>query len=180
MKKEYSMKKKRSMANFGLPFKAKRGNVVMDGFMILLLLLIMGFIIVIMNYVGDDLNADIQSDTDLHNDSKKHMQDKMSSYAEFWDDAFILMFILFWALAVISSFMIDSHPIFFIISIILLIFLLSVAMILGNSYEEFIQDGDFVGYRSDYPMMNYVLTHLLETIIVIGGSILIAMYVKTR
>ncbi len=96
------------------------------------------------------------------------------------DNAFLMFFVFVWIGMLVGASQIDTHPIFFVISIILMIFLLIVAAILGNYYEELTTEEEFLNYGDSLPIIHYVMGHLVLFILVIGSSILIALYGKSR
>lgn len=161
-------------------FKRKKANVVLEGGIFILFLIVLAYAVYIVNQVGDDIRTDIINDDTMTTKSKQIINQKMDNYPTFWDDLFIVGLVFVWIMIIVASFLIDSHPIFFAISIILLIFMLVVAMYLGNSYEDFVSDDLFNGYVASYPKIHFIMTHLVEILVAIGITVLMTVYGKSR
>ena len=125
-----------------------------------------------------DFNADIQADDDINDVAKVKMQTMEDSYPSTMDYLFLTALILFWIFAIVSSFLVDTHPVFLIISVILLVIVLIVGAEISNSYEELSEETLFS--TGDFPITHYILSHLVIVILFIAFSILIALYAKTR
>jgi hypothetical protein len=69
---------------------------------------------------------------------------------------------------------------FFVVSLILLLFAFGAIMLIGNTFEEFASDSEFVGYETEFPFIYFIMTNLLTIAIVMGSSILIVLYGKNR
>lgn len=162
--------------NFG--FKRKRGNAVLDVILIIIVLFTLGLIIVIGNDAFVPLYGDVVNDTTFSNESQTVAQDHLNTDTSLWDNIFIMVFVLLWIGALLASFMIDSHPIFFVLTLILLIGVIIAAGILANAYEELGEDS--LINASSYPKTTFILTNLLTFVIAIGLSIGLVLFAKNR
>ena len=170
------MKKK----NLGFGFKNKKGNAVIDGIMILLVIFTFIIITFFGKYIIGMWNEDISADDDMSNFSKEMVQTHNTRYVNFFDGLFMFFFILIWALAVVASFKIDSHPIFFIFTVILLIVVFIIAAYLGNVYEEIAAIDELATISPQFPMANWIMTHLLLVAVCVGFSIVLVLFGKNR
>lgn len=158
----------------------KKGNIVAEGATVMVVL----FILLIISIVGfnilTDLNNEIQTDNEMSNTSKEFSNDLHSTYPSLLDGIFIFLLVGFWIAAIIFAFLVDTHPIFLVVSIILIIFILAAAAYIGNAYEEIVSDDDFVNSATNFPMANFIMSHLLQTILVMMISIVIALFAKDQ
>jgi len=162
-----------------LLFKNKKSNAILDTITVLIVIVVFGMISIFGWKIWDDLEADTReaiTDPDA-NESLNVINDR---YPETLDGLFIFVLVGFWIIALIASYMIDAHPIFFGISIFLLVFILVAVIHIGNFYEEIMADDDMTGMTDVFPMTNWVLSHMLITFIVIGTSIMLVLYAKLR
>lgn len=143
-----------------------------------MILIVIGIAIFTLHEIGDDINTSVQADTDINTQAKTYINKTMTNYGNFWDDAFLLMFVLFWVGALAGVFLIDTHPFFLIISIVVLVFLLSAVMLIGNSFEEYVSDDNLIAYIPEYPAMYWVLSHLIIVTLAVSGSLLLTLYAK--
>jgi len=76
--------------------------------------------------------------------------------------------------------MIDTHPLFFGISLILFVFVLGSSVYIGNFYEEFVTGDDMLNTYQYFPATHFIMTNIVTVLIVIGASIMIVLYGKTK
>jgi hypothetical protein len=95
------------------------------------------------------------------------------------DGVFAFVFIGLWIVTIVSSFMIDSHPIYFIVALLLLIGVLIFGVYAGNVYQEIIaDDAGMDAVSQQFPITDYILSNLFLVGLVVGISIMIALYGK--
>jgi hypothetical protein len=157
-----------------------KGNLFFDGLLIVIVLIAFGLFSVIGYRIFNDINDDIQADASLSNQTKAVVENAHDAYPNTMDSGFLIILGLFWIMTIVASVLIDTHPMFLVISIILFLFLLGIAMMLSNSFQEVVGDAEFSGFESAFPYTYYVIEHLLQVILVYGASIMIAMFAKTR
>lgn len=148
--------------------------------MVVVVLFIVGIASVIGYIVIADVNTDVQADPDMGNQSKATLDATTTQYPNLMDNAFIFILGLLWALAVIASFFVDAHPIFLILACVVLIFIIFIGASLDNVYAEFTDDSSINTAAAAFPKTNWVMDHLVATILVIGISIAIALYAKNK
>lgn len=158
----------------------KNAQVSLDMIMLVVFLFIFALGAIIGYRTLTDLNDEIQSATDMSNESKDFSQRVTDHYDTTFDNAFILFLVLFWIILLVSSFLIDTHPAFFIVTLILLAFTLIIGMSLSNAYEEVISDDDLSASGSAFPMTYWVMQHILIVLIVIGLTTGVALYAKNQ
>lgn len=169
------MKKKKGYSGF-----KKKGNVISDSIMVMVVLLIFILSIFFGKFLLNEWNDDVQADDDMNNLSKEIVSTQNARYSGFFDGLFMMFFILIWALVLVASFKIETHPIFFIFTVILLIIVFMVAAELGNFYEEITAEDDISTVVAGFPMANYIMSNMLMVIIVIGFSIVLVLFGKNR
>jgi len=158
----------------------KKGSIVIDSIFVVIILLILAFSWIFPNMILSDINDDLQDDEDLSSDTKETLKGNTEGMSGFGDGVFILAFILFWAMLLIASYNSDTHPIFFIFSIILMVFALIVVAVVGNAYEEVVTEEGPDEMVPLYPMTHWIMTHLLIAATVIMISVAIVLYGKPR
>lgn len=156
----------------------KKANVFFEGLSIfhaIILLIIFG-IVGLMLFT--DLNVDFQADPDNGAFSKDLMQEAYDQYPSMWDDIIIIAFVGMWLFALISAFFIDTNPLFFIVSAVLLILLLIFVVYISNGAYDIFIDGDFETYYSQFPKTAFIFENMLVVMIVVGASILLTLYAR--
>lgn len=158
----------------------KKANVGLDAIMILIVLFVFAGATVIGFKVMTDINTDIQADSEMSITGKATMQQVTTQYPAYMDNGFLLMLVLFWILAIVSSFFIDAHPIFFALFIIILLVILFIGASISNIYEEIIDDDNFSASAASFPKTNWIFNHLVILVLSISATIGIALYGKTK
>lgn len=160
-------------------FRNKKSNI-MDVMVIGVILVIIAIGIMVINYAFDAVEPDITSDFQERNKTEAEtiLTDTHTSFPSIFDGAIVFLLIGLWLTSLISAFFLDSHPIFFVVSIVILIPILIAMVILNNFYIETMELADFVTYKTQYPMTYWIGSNIFITLIIIGGSVLAALYAK--
>jgi hypothetical protein len=84
----------------------------------------------------------------------------------------------------ISSFMLviffDTHPVFFWITLVFLIFLIIVAGLLANTYQQIVTTAPLNESSGDFIITQYVFEHYVMLVTVLGLIILAGIFLKIR
>ncbi len=175
--RQFKRRRRKSLKMF---LKYKKGNVVLDGAMVVVMLTVLSLMMFFGYQMFSDLNTDLQADADLSTEAKAKVQTVYDVYPSTFDGLFMLAMILLWGLVIVASFMVDAHPIFFIFTVLLLVFILFIGAEMSNVFNEVTTDAELNAYRSSFPMTVFLMEHLLLLICVIGGTVLLALYGKSR
>lgn len=161
--------------------KSKKGQMISDIVIIIIILFLFAAVAVIYSMVQSELNDSIQADDDMSSDAKQISQDATDTYPSSFDYMFMILLIGLWVVALITSFFIDTHPIFFGITVFLLGIILAMPVYLSNIYSDIIiTDSDLSVYAANFPKINFVMDNYLQVIIVVAVTVLIALYAKMR
>lgn len=161
-------------------FKNKKANVLLDGITILVVLIIFALAAIFIHKPMTEINNEFQDDDSLSNQTKEVMQKATAQYPKVMDSAFLMVLVILWIFGIVSSFLIDSHPAFFIFTFILMIIFFVVCIFLGNGIETLLGDAELATTSTTFQIMYWVLTHLLETFIPIVFTIAFALFAKWK
>lgn len=81
-------------------------------------------------------------------------------------------------MAMISAYFIDTHPVFFWISIIILVIIIVLATVLSNTYSTIEASETLNSTAAEFPKTSYVVNHLPLFVVGMGIIVLIIMYAK--
>lgn len=160
--------------------KYKKGNAVLDGITIMVVLTILALTSIYGSQIFDELNTGIQDDTTMTPEAQAISGNLYGNYNSTMDNAFLLAFVLFVIFVVISVFVIDTHPIFFVISIFMVIGVFIVGGMIANAYDDVVSSDDISAYANQMPFTGWVMSHLVELIVGITFLVMIAMFVKFK
>lgn len=150
----------------------------MDTLTIVVVLVVLAIFSLTVYMSFSDLNTEIQSDDILSTENKERVDDLHQKFPSFFDGTFMLLLFMFTIAAAISAYFLDTHPIFFFISIFILAAVLFAGSLLGDYYNELAEESDFSSAAVDFPMTQWVFDHFLIVIVMIGFVIIISLYAK--
>ena len=157
----------------------KKGNAFLDTITFVIVFFAFAVFLLLGKVVSDDITADMISDTEMFNNQSRQVAiENNENYAPLFDNLFIFAFALFWIFVLVASYNIKTMPLFFVISIILLLFVFIMAAVLTNTWEELVEEQTFADVVDDFPKINFISSNWLSVSIVIGFSILFMLYAK--
>tara|TARA_R110002033_G_scaffold117111_1_gene161288 strand:+ start:182 stop:694 length:513 start_codon:yes stop_codon:yes gene_type:complete len=159
---------------------SKKGNVPLEAIIGMFLLFTIAIFWVVSSLVFTDITEAMVEDGDLDPIANTSITNLESRFSETFDGAFGLIFILLWIATLISAFYIDTSPVVFIISMTLLIILLVSAGFLGNAFAEVVEDSFLSSAGDKFPIMSFIMQHLVAFILLIGGGVGLVLYGKSR
>lgn len=157
-----------------------KGNAAIEVLTVIIVLTIFAIAGIFGYQVVDEMNTDIQDDSEASADTKAISGSIYERYPGLLDGMFLFVFIGFTLFVLASAFFIDTHPIFFIVAVVLLISALVVAIFVGNSYNEIMSDSTISTYANEFTFMHWIMTHILEISIAIGFFTIIILFAKLR
>jgi hypothetical protein len=123
----------------------------------------------------------IFQEQDTISDESKAMLNNVDSYMPtLFNNLILMIIVLLWITVIIFSFLIDSHPIFFVIGFFLLMISLVIAMFMGNVYNSIAESPALSDTFSYFTVANWFFSHIHIVMVLVGGSILISLYVKSQ
>lgn len=161
-------------------FNNKKGIFVIDMIFVVVVLLFVAIVIVFGFMNIKMINDDIQADPDLSVEAKVPTQTLHNFYPEVFDKGFLFILVALWIFFLASTFFMDSHPIFFILFLILLIFLFITTVIINNVWYDVITDTDLAVYQTSFPILCWYFDNILIVWIVIGFSTLVTLFAKSN
>jgi hypothetical protein len=96
------------------------------------------------------------------------------------DNMFLFIFIGVVAAVIVSSFVIDTHPIFFVFSIILFAIILLIAMVFKDAFTELSGAPGFAAANTAMSNMSLVWSNIHLILPAMAGLIILALYAKGR
>jgi hypothetical protein len=161
-------------------FKNKKGNLAIDTLTVIIILLVFSTTSIFAYMFYSDFNADMQSDPDISDNAKIASADINNKLPTLLDNLFVWIIILLWIGIIITTYLIDTNPAFFVIVVILLLLVLIVGMDISNFYAEFIADSDVSLYVTSFPMTTWMMNNLLYILIGMSFSAGVTLYAKQQ
>lgn len=161
-----------------ISFRGKKGSSVIDIMVIIVVLLVVGLAWFFINYSFDEINMELQADPDMSADAKSTLSNMNTNFTKWADFAFGFFFFGLVLFIIVSSYLIDTNPLFMVISAILFIFVIFVGANLSNVFEETVDEAEVSYLQTEFPITMYIMTHLVIIIIILFALMLIVLYGK--
>jgi len=158
---------------------SRKGNIVVEGALFIIIIFVFLLISVFGYKLLNDVSPDIKSEVTL-NESVQAYEEIEDRYPSVFSGLFVLLFLGFWGFVIVAAFMSTEHPMMFMFSIILMIFVIIVSMLLGNFYEEFFTDTEYTGVTDDFTIPNFIFSNLLRINLGILFSGILVAFAKSK
>jgi len=159
--------------------RSRKGNIVLDG----ALFFIFMFVFVMVSYFGYKIYADMApfvKEDITHNESIAAFEEVEDRYPAVFSGLIVLILIGFWAFVIVAGLMSQDHPVMFMFSILLCVFIIISAMILGNFYEDFFTDVEYSGLTAEFMIPHFIFTHTLEITLGILFTGLLIGFIRSK
>jgi hypothetical protein len=158
----------------------KKGNVIFDTLLIIVVLIVFSLVSILGYKIYSDFNTDLQADEDMNEYAKNMSADMNTRFPSIFDGAFVFLFILLWVFVIISSFMIDTHPIFFVCTAIISVFIIIIAASMANAWNDVTSDEEFASLLVDFPFTVYIIQHYVMYVVILMFTAMVALFAKSR
>ena len=155
----------------------KKGSLL-DSFQIILVLFAFAIITIISLYVLDRFEEGTTEmfDSDVANYAISQGQATLLNF----DNLFVFILIGLLIATMVGAYFIQTNPIIFWVSLLLLLVFLTVAAIFTNVFEEITATPELASTAANFEIINLVMGHLPLTLLVIFSAISIALFAKWR
>lgn len=167
------MKRINSLSGFN-----KKANALLDTTMIAVVIFLFTMMGVVGYLILDKLNTDFQSDVNWPNESKVAIQQLTTDYPTWLDNVAVFIFAMMWIIALVGAYLIDTHPVFFVVIVIGMILLLGAMAYITNAFHDVFTSTGFLTYYGQLTKINFIIDHMLLFLVAIGFSIVIVMVGK--
>jgi len=160
---------------------SKKGQIEIP--VITLIFVIIGLIIIapfVAKMVNSVLNNFGSSIGNMSSEAGESVQFVRSTFIGFWDWVLLITFIINVILLFVSAFLVDTHPVFLILYIIIGVFTFSIAPAVKDLLDEIYNSANFAIEVSSLPIMDFIREYfglILLGVFIISGII---MYSKIR
>lgn len=160
--------------------RSSKGNLALDSIFVVVGLFVLGVVMVFSYGIYKDFNADIQADPEIDVQAKATSASLNSNYPGVFDQMFAIFVAVLWVALIVTTYLIDTNPAFFVIVFIMLVITFIVGMELSNEYTEFTTDDELTVTAASFPLTNWIMGHLLQIIIAMAISAAITLYAKQQ
>jgi hypothetical protein len=154
-----------------------KGNAPIEVIFVFIILIVFSIIAFTSYKAFSSINVELQKQTTMPNISKQMLTTNVTAYPSVMDNAVVFLLVILSIFAIALAFMIDTSPLFFFVTIILLIAGAFAIILLANSSINVLTAS---GVSSNFPKTTWIFHHLLEVFLIIGLLIAGALYAKSQ
>lgn len=142
------------------------------------MMLILAIVIVVGYKLTKQLNSSIQSQDIIPQEAKDMAQNMQDKYVSIWDVLFLVLLVLMYLVLIASAWFVDTHPFFFVISMLLMAITAFIGGHLANAYSSFAEG--MPSDSGDFTIIPYIFQHYIQILVIIGVSVAVALFAKLR
>ena len=155
--------------------RTRRGQVALEVMTFIIIITIFAITAVVMANVVKPIDTAIQN-ADVSQSAKTVSDNATGKFVRSMNSLSPIILMFFWIAGIVSAFLIDTHPAFMVISIILIVFIVLFAAIMANIYDDITTPLD----RTDFNMTTWIMSRLVYVSLFMAASIIIVMFSKSR
>lgn len=159
---------------------SKRASGIGDIIFIFIIMFVLALVIITIQPVRREMETEFLNDTSINETAKDFLEDTNKMQENFWDNMGVIILVFLTLVLMVSSYFIDSHPVFFVVFVLLAIFFLVVAAIMSNAYIELSVDSDLASSVAVYPKINWIMSKWPFVILIQAVLVGMVLYTKFR
>jgi len=160
-------------------FGRRKKKAVIDNIVIVISLFFLMVSIVFGFILYTAFNDKVQASTVITPEAKTASTNTLNKFSSL-DTLFLFFWLCSFLGAVISAWFIDSHPAFFILSVIVLVIVLALLIPISNFIETLMLSSELAATTVQFPIIYYFVQNLFVIVVIQAFVILIALYSKSR
>jgi len=149
---------------------------------VMLVIMVVGFLVVGLVAVGflTEINTELQSDPSISNESKALSQNVTDSVPSILDYAFLFLLVGFWAVLLLLNYFLDTHPVFMVMTFVVMFAVMFVAGAAQDFFVELTSDVSMASVALEFPIANFVMNNFFMVFLVMAASLMLVLYSKVR
>jgi len=155
----------------------KQGSIL-DIAYILTMLFVFAFVTILMFNIYNAYKEDVAGNEAFNNTVNLQVEASATNTLQILDYVYVFFLVGFILLSIVSSFAIRSHPLFFFISLFMLIITVIIGSSLSNVYQDITTDTELSD--ETYTVIPFIMNHLPTFILMIGAILVIVLYAKSK
>ncbi len=151
-----------------------------DVMTIVIFMFVMSLTILVGDLVLSSWNTQVQNTPSMGSTAQTLTQNQTSGWINLWDGLFGVIFIGMSLAAAMSAYFIDTHPIMFVLVIIMLAVFIIASGAIANTYYGIETATGFSSFSLSFRLMHYIMNNLALYCLLEGALIGIALFTKAR
>ena len=144
------------------------------------MVLVLAIVIIIGYRLIKQFNYSFQTLQTIPQEAKDITQKLEDNYVARFDILFVFVLVLLWIVMIASAFFIDTHPVFFMVSLILTSVTAFMGGHLANSYAQFKDTPSLSADANQFKIIPYIFQHYIAILMVMGITTAISLFAKIK
>ena len=160
--------------------KKRKGQAFSDLIIVVVLLLAVAFAFIIIGKANKEVTDELTASNFSQGvaEAQVIVTNTGADFPALFDNVFLILLVGLWIMLIVSSMFIDAHPVFFVVTIVLLVVVFVLSGLLAGVFQEVMDDTDMGSEAGNYPKISWVFNNFLLVVIIIGLSAAVALYGK--
>lgn len=142
------------------------------------LIFITAIVILIMYKVMIAWNDNVQDNDLLGVRGSGYLQTHTDSYPATFDAIFTFLLVGVGLILLVSSFMVKSHPIFFVVTFLIFLMFIVMWSVMANTYDDFANASELQELREEFVMMEYLMRNFPFIMLVLSSLVAVIQFAK--
>lgn len=151
---------------------SSRGQVQLELIVVVVVLFSLAMVGFFLYQPFHDIGVKIQA-TNAFGNSTQSTVNNIESFPAIWDAGLMMLFLVVWVFLLIGAYYLNTHPIFFVVMLIVMIVMFLVMIFIGNAYDDV---ATRVTVRASFPMIDWLMTHILEAMVLVSATVLVVLF----
>lgn len=160
--------------------KKQNKKGIVDIVFVVIFLFIFAVVAIIGLKFFQEINDKIQESSNIDDESKQIAQDTEDVYPNLWDALFVTALVLIYVFLLVSSFFIDTHPIFFFVALVMIGIVLLIGGIMSNVFTDIISSKGLSEQAGEFTATVWIFQHFIQITLVMIFTIFVVLYAKFR
>jgi len=159
--------------------KYKKGSYILSIGLMLIVLFALAIVGIVLRPVVKEISA-ANLNLNLSAKSVETSEKFDEKYVGFWDSSFLFIFLAICLGLWMSSWYIDTHPMFFIIAILCMVVFVAISMLIGDGFNNLVSGNALSSSASEFVIIPFFMSNFVVIITVVGFITGAILYAKSK
>ena len=117
-------------------------------------------------------------DTSLNTTIDDEVYEQTTGAFSIVDKLFMILFVILVISAIVGAFLVDIHPVFFVVSLVVLIMFIAFTGLITNTLVSVLTNDILNATYNSFPLMKFYIEHLPLIALIVAGLIIGALFTK--
>jgi len=158
-------------------FKSKRASYAFDLIWIIVFVFVLAVGVIVGKLIVSQLNL-ATDEMPIPAEAKTMVDTIDTGYTSAWDGLYLFAFVILCTALWFSSWIIDAHPVFFIITVVLIIIFSIVSMILSTIFDKMFENNSMSPIADQFVIIPFFMDNFVIIMIIVGIITGVLLYAK--